>query len=49
MMINKFEWFGDMIAIGDHYLRMVLMDDNNNWFIIAECVDVATVYHSSYA
>jgi len=49
MMIHKFERFGDMITIGDHYLRMVLVDDDNNRFIIGECVDVATVYYGPYA
>lgn len=49
MMIDKLKWFGDMVTIGDHHLRMVLVDDDNNWFIIGECIDVATVYHSPNA
>jgi hypothetical protein len=48
MVIDKFHWLREMITIGDHHFRIVMIDSYYYWFAIRKWVDIGTIYNGTY-
>ena len=48
MVINQFHRLGEMITIGDHHLRIVLIHRDYNWLAIRQWINISTIYNGAY-